>query len=80
MGWFLAVLLVSTTIGQWVTNLYGRVLSQTNGNCRAVDEHQVAWVYYLFAVVFDITTTGIAMLYLIRLDAKSKLMVRLKRL
>jgi len=39
----------------------------------------VAWVYYLLAVVFDTITTGITLFYLIRLDAKSGLMVRLKR-
>ncbi|KAF9648593.1 hypothetical protein BDM02DRAFT_2211671 [Thelephora ganbajun] len=80
ISWFLGVLFVSTCIGQSVTDLYGRVPSQSNGNCRAVDQHRVAWIYYIFAVVFDITTTGIAMFYMIRLDAKSNLMVRLKRL
>ena len=42
-------------------------------SCRAVDQHQVAWLYYLFAVVFDIITTGIALFYMVRLDAKSNL-------
>jgi len=49
-------------------------------SCRPLDNHHVAWVYYVFAVVFDITTTGIAMFYMIRFDAKSNLMLRLKRL
>lgn len=40
ISWFLGILLVSTTAGQWVTNLYGRVPSQTNGNCRPVDPHE----------------------------------------
>lgn len=80
ISWFLGILLVSTTAGQWVTNLYGRVPSQTNGNCRPVDPHEVAWIFYIFALAFDITTTGIAMFYMVRFDPKSKLMARLKRL
>jgi hypothetical protein len=42
-------------------------------SCRAVDEKQVAWAYYIAAVIFDVLTTGIALFYMIRLDAKSNL-------
>lgn len=42
-------------------------------SCRALDDHHVAWSYYVFAVVFDTITTGIAMFYTIKLDAKSNL-------
>jgi len=42
-------------------------------SCRALDDHHVAWSYYVFAVVFDIITTGIAMFYMTKLDAKSNL-------
>jgi len=42
-------------------------------SCRPLDGHHVAWIYYVFALVFDIITTGIAMFYVIRLDAKSNL-------
>ncbi|KAF9793396.1 hypothetical protein BJ322DRAFT_1034451 [Thelephora terrestris] len=80
MGWFLGILFVGTTIGQWVTNLYGRIFSQTNGGCRALDGHDVAWIYYLFALVFDVVVTGIAMFYMVQFDARSKLMIRLKGL
>jgi len=54
----------------------------TDGNCRSVNIAAIptAWIHYLLAVIYDVFTTAVVMFHLLRLDTRSPLMARLKKL
>ncbi|KAJ3880031.1 hypothetical protein F5051DRAFT_400886 [Lentinula edodes] len=68
VGGSLLVLLIAATALEGLTNLYHRtaVLDPQFGNCRGVFQiiHLGAWIYYVVAIIYDLTTSTICMVYL----------------
>jgi len=81
VAWFMFTFYVVSCAGEWTTSLLNRVYSVT-GNCRSINVATIptAWLYYLIAAIYDVVTTLVVVIYLIRLHPKTNLMTRLKKL
>ncbi|KAG7439507.1 uncharacterized protein BT62DRAFT_1081562 [Guyanagaster necrorhizus] len=68
----IAFTLIITTL-EWFTNLYGRLMLQTNGNCTSGNEPTklVNWTFYIWAMMYDIVTLGLSTYYLIKAGGAS---------
>ncbi|PBK71999.1 hypothetical protein ARMSODRAFT_797474 [Armillaria solidipes] len=68
---FLIVFTVLITVLEWFTNLYGRIMIQSNGNCTSGNDPSklVNWTFYIWAMLYDMATLGISTYYLFRASA-----------
>lgn len=86
MGVILVTLFIVASILEWITNLYGRISAYdpTWGNCRGIPEVGTlgTWICYAVAIVYDLTVTGISVVYLLQhhLSISTGLMSRLTRI
>ncbi|KAJ4500299.1 hypothetical protein C8R41DRAFT_752183 [Lentinula lateritia] len=73
VGGSLLVLLIAATALEGLTNLYHRteflfedLKPDQNNSCRGVFQiiHLGAWIYYVVAIIYDLTTSTICMVYL----------------
>ncbi|KAJ4483679.1 hypothetical protein J3R30DRAFT_1817041, partial [Lentinula aciculospora] len=75
VGGSLLVLLLVATALEGLTNLYQRtaVLDAQFRNCRGVFqiEHLGAWIYYVVAIIYDLATSTVCMLYLYKYKTAS---------
>ncbi|KAJ3800327.1 hypothetical protein GGU11DRAFT_773618 [Lentinula aff. detonsa] len=75
VGLSLLILLIAAAALEGLTNLYHRtaVLDSQFGNCRGVFqiEHLGAWIYYVVAIIYDLATSTICMIYLYKYKAAS---------
>ncbi|KAH7882419.1 hypothetical protein F5I97DRAFT_363864 [Phlebopus sp. FC_14] len=69
------------TVGfEWFINLYDRIPSVDNGNCTPGNSpHQTAWLFYLFAMLYDSVTLVISTVYLLRYNTTKGRFSRLIR-
>ncbi|KAG7443669.1 uncharacterized protein BT62DRAFT_1033969 [Guyanagaster necrorhizus] len=65
---FLVVVTVIVTLLEWFTNLYGRVMIQTDGNCTSGNDPSklVNWMFYIWAMLYDMTTLGLSTYFLVK--------------
>ncbi|PBK99345.1 hypothetical protein ARMGADRAFT_499180 [Armillaria gallica] len=65
---FLIVVTVIITLLEWFTNLYGRVMIRTDGNCTSGNDPSklVNWTFYIWAMLYDMTTLGLSTYFLIK--------------
>ncbi|KAE9408609.1 hypothetical protein BT96DRAFT_664329 [Gymnopus androsaceus JB14] len=70
VGWTLLGILLAVTALQWFTTVHQQtpVVDANFGNCleRHLIQNLGGWIYYLVAIIFDLTTTAISMIFLFK--------------
>ncbi|EJD43045.1 hypothetical protein AURDEDRAFT_167999 [Auricularia subglabra TFB-10046 SS5] len=67
VGWLLGIMFITFAAGQWFVNLFGRVPNVGTGHCTSGNEDGllIAYVHYIFAMIFDLVTLLISSYYLL---------------
>ncbi|EPQ53637.1 hypothetical protein GLOTRDRAFT_100675, partial [Gloeophyllum trabeum ATCC 11539] len=81
-GCILLVLFFIVTTLEWFTNMYERMPISRLRNCTPgnAEEHLVAWLYYLFAMLYDFGTLCISIFYLAQFNPDHSPSTRVTRL
>ncbi|PCH44864.1 hypothetical protein WOLCODRAFT_139293 [Wolfiporia cocos MD-104 SS10] len=81
--WVLPILFVLVIVAEWITNLYGIQYAQSDAhNCIGADNvrHLYAWIYYVVAIFYDLSTLTVSTFYLLRYTPPSGRLTRLMKL
>ncbi|TFK87494.1 hypothetical protein K466DRAFT_107208 [Polyporus arcularius HHB13444] len=81
--WTIAFSFLSISAAEWFLNLWNRVPVQgLHGNCTAGNRPPIltVWLFYVFAMVYDVIALGIATVFLIGFGPNNGKMARLVRI